>query len=235
MTKMYALALGTACAVAGLTANDASAANIITTTYSGYVDYGGTAALSPPSGTNFTAVFTANDGDPANLNYFTDDYGEVSGDVTAVLTVDGYAPIIFDLLQGNDSYTVRWENPAYVYGIQSQAYAGTADGGSLRLVLNLLNSSGDDFLGTPDVHADLDHAIGPNDWQGGALYQYGPGASGDSFSSYLVMHTTAVSSHSVELLTLGVPEPASWAMMLGGFGLVGGALRARRKSEVSFG
>jgi len=32
----------------------------------------------------------------------------------------------------------------------------------------------------------------------------------------------------------GVPEPASWAMMLGGFGLVGGAMRVRRKSAVSF-
>ncbi len=31
----------------------------------------------------------------------------------------------------------------------------------------------------------------------------------------------------------GVPEPASWAMMLGGFGLVGGIMRSRRKS-VSF-
>jgi hypothetical protein len=31
-----------------------------------------------------------------------------------------------------------------------------------------------------------------------------------------------------------VPEPASWALMLGGFGLVGGALR-RRKMQVSFG
>lgn len=31
----------------------------------------------------------------------------------------------------------------------------------------------------------------------------------------------------------GVPEPASWAMMLGGFGLVGGALR-RRRVAVSF-
>ena len=34
-------------------------------------------------------------------------------------------------------------------------------------------------------------------------------------------------------LSGGVPEPASWAMMLGGFGLVGGALRSRRKA-VSF-
>lgn len=32
-----------------------------------------------------------------------------------------------------------------------------------------------------------------------------------------------------------VPEPASWALMLVGFGLVGGALRGRRKTAVSFG
>lgn len=30
------------------------------------------------------------------------------------------------------------------------------------------------------------------------------------------------------------PEPASWAMMLGGFGLVGGAMRNRRKASVSY-
>lgn len=30
------------------------------------------------------------------------------------------------------------------------------------------------------------------------------------------------------------PEPASWAMMLGGFGLVGGAMRSRRKVAVRF-
>jgi len=29
------------------------------------------------------------------------------------------------------------------------------------------------------------------------------------------------------------PEPASWAMMVGGFGLVGGAMRARRKTSLS--
>ena len=31
-----------------------------------------------------------------------------------------------------------------------------------------------------------------------------------------------------------IPEPASWAMMVGGFGLVGSAMRARRKTVVSF-
>jgi hypothetical protein len=32
----------------------------------------------------------------------------------------------------------------------------------------------------------------------------------------------------------GVPEPASWAMFIGGFGAIGGAMRSRRKAGVSF-
>ncbi|WP_414713640.1 PEPxxWA-CTERM sorting domain-containing protein [Sphingomonas sp.] len=31
-----------------------------------------------------------------------------------------------------------------------------------------------------------------------------------------------------------VPEPASWAMMIGGFGVIGGAMRSRRKVSVRF-
>jgi hypothetical protein len=38
-----------------------------------------------------------------------------------------------------------------------------------------------------------------------------------------------------EALASDVPEPASWAMMLGGFGLIGGAMRSRRRTRVSFG
>jgi len=32
----------------------------------------------------------------------------------------------------------------------------------------------------------------------------------------------------------GVPEPASWALMLGGFGAIGGTLRSRRKAAIHF-
>jgi hypothetical protein len=32
----------------------------------------------------------------------------------------------------------------------------------------------------------------------------------------------------------GVPEPASWALLLGGIGLVGGVMRMRRKATVAF-
>ena len=34
----------------------------------------------------------------------------------------------------------------------------------------------------------------------------------------------------IEGVAPGIPEPASWAMMLGGFGAVGGAMRYRRKA-----
>jgi hypothetical protein len=43
---------------------------------------------------------------------------------------------------------------------------------------------------------------------------------------------TAVSGN-FRLTAAAVPEPASWAMMVGGFGVVGGALR-RRSTKVSF-
>ena len=35
--------------------------------------------------------------------------------------------------------------------------------------------------------------------------------------------------------TAAVPEPASWAMMVGGFGVVGGTMRRRRRTRISFG
>jgi hypothetical protein len=43
------------------------------------------------------------------------------------------------------------------------------------------------------------------------------------------------SSAAVLYHTGAVPEPISWAMMLGGFGMIGGVMRARRRTEVSFG
>jgi hypothetical protein len=35
--------------------------------------------------------------------------------------------------------------------------------------------------------------------------------------------------------TSDVPEPATWAMMIGGFGMIGAAMRRQRKASVSFG
>ena len=51
---------------------------------------------------------------------------------------------------------------------------------------------------------------------------YGP-TSSDSFT---LLGTAAVQP--------SVPEPASWMLMLGGFGMVGGALRARKRVSIRF-
>ena len=45
----------------------------------------------------------------------------------------------------------------------------------------------------------------------------------------------SVTSYSIAPVSdnAAIPEPASWAMMLGGFGLIGGAMRSRRKAAVA--
>jgi len=51
-----------------------------------------------------------------------------------------------------------------------------------------------------------------------------------------VAATSSYSRTTAEIYaTGGVPEPASWALMLGGFGLVGGAMRRRQRTAISFG
>jgi len=54
------------------------------------------------------------------------------------------------------------------------------------------------------------------------------GAQGEYFTS--VTFASSANSFEVDNLAVSgaVPEPASWAMMIGGFGLAGGALRRRR-------
>lgn len=46
----------------------------------------------------------------------------------------------------------------------------------------------------------------------------------DSFTSVMIDYASASPT----------PEPGSWAMMIGGFGLVGGAMRRRRKNNLHF-
>lgn len=58
--------------------------------------------------------------------------------------------------------------------------------------------------------------------QGGSLYQQGNG-----------FHTDQVAAFRLEGGAGAVPEPASWAMMIGGLGIVGGAMR-RRSAKVAF-
>ena len=66
-------------------------------------------------------------------------------------------------------------------------------------------------------------------FQGGGSFTDATGNPRDHHFAFDVLNVAAATGPGS-----GVPEPASWAMMVGGFGLVGGALRNRRKAGVSF-
>jgi hypothetical protein len=87
------------------------------------------------------------------------------------------------------------------------------------------------FYGTSDSSNNTDNF---GSWTGD--YVYGDGAFIDFLGNYNSISTGLqdTSRWSVAAVTTPAPEPASWAMMLGGFGMIGSALRARRKSMVSF-
>jgi hypothetical protein len=54
-----------------------------------------------------------------------------------------------------------------------------------------------------------------------------------AFTNQVILRAGA-SSAAVLYQTTAIPEPATWAMMLGGFGLLGTAMRRRTKATVSF-
>jgi hypothetical protein len=59
---------------------------------------------------------------------------------------------------------------------------------------------------------------------------------GQAIDGYLSFEPTDGGRVRIDVDGTAVPEPASWMMMLGGFGLVGGMMRARRgRRAVSFG
>ena len=63
----------------------------------------------------------------------------------------------------------------------------------------------------------------------------GNGAAGGDTDKIYFTAGVSDEAHGLFGRIAAVPEPASWMLMLGGFGAVGGALRSRRKTSVSFG
>ena len=68
---------------------------------------------------------------------------------------------------------------------------------------------------------------------------YDPPGSGNNDDLYPTQHPenyyAQISAHAVlsNVVTAGVPEPASWALMIGGFGMAGASLRRRRAVSVA--
>ena len=71
-----------------------------------------------------------------------------------------------------------------------------------------------------------------NNWFGGSGDQVTVGANFVGDSNFDPGEAFALNKTAATFAA--VPEPASWALMLGGLGLVGGAMRMRRKATTSF-
>ena len=96
------------------------------------------------------------------------------------------------------------------------------DGTAGFVMDNELSDFGVWGYGSPDYHA----------WDGdvvGALDNYGLLYLTDDQGNVGQFHL-----HNSHFTMIALPEPASWAMMVAGFGMAGAALRGRRKAAVGF-
>lgn len=80
----------------------------------------------------------------------------------------------------------------------------------------------------------LDGGCGRVTWGGPTTFSFGNGGKFSVTLSNATFGTPGQATIMAEyrLIKNSVPEPASWAMLILGFGVVGSALRARRKSRV---
>jgi hypothetical protein len=108
------------------------------------------------------------------------------------------------LFQNNDGYAFNdVSSTAFTWGSDWYLATITLSGGTVTG--RVYGSDGVTLLGSL-VASGLDHGVG-----GGVAVR--------SFNNF---------SYDTIGLTAGVPEPATWALMIGGFGLAGAALRRRR-------
>jgi len=67
------------------------------------------------------------------------------------------------------------------------------------------------------------------------FYKFNAGTDLDVFTLHLPSSSDAVLYMTGDRTPPPIPETASWALMLCGFGAIGGVMRARRKASVGFG
>jgi hypothetical protein len=120
------------------------------------------------------------------------------------------------------------QNPNSAGGCMSNGNLWTAtityDGSLLNVSLRD-PGMGTTFNALVDVPLDLATILGTNTAYVGFTGSSGAGWENEDIVNWRFSNTRVLP---------GVPEPASWAMMLGGFGLMGGTLRTRRRAMVSF-
>lgn len=114
----------------------------------------------------------------------------------------------------------------YIASAGSQTFQiGSDDGSGLYIDGNLLvNNDGEHGVAYASNSINLSqgwHAIRIIQWENGGGTALSATLNGSALTSSVLSTTAAV------------PEPATWAMMIGGFGLVGFALRSRRRNATA--
>jgi len=124
-----------------------------------------------------------------------------------------------------NGYTVRFVGSEFGEILSEENYGYSSQFSQANDIMHYLMATvsiyADGPFGSPTFTYDGD--LSGADTAGAFYDGNGGGASLQFTSTHLTIRPAAA------------PEPASWAMMLGGFGLVGGMMRRRRKGAVSFG
>ena len=138
-----------------------------------------------------------------------------TGDIFAPTAGDGSGTAEFNTIFGQPtSYFV--DRGTVTFGADQQ-YAAFASPTTISY------SNGDNFIGlraTDGTNVYYGFAYTTDDVLNSYGFETTPGAT--------ITATTAAGPAGA------VPEPASWALMLGGFGMVGGAMRSRKRAGVRF-
>lgn len=226
---MRSIVVATALAAVGLVAPQAASAALVTYYFSGQTQQFHANGLEAPP-TTFSGSFTFDSERPTSTytNEFTDtvDYVPISGSLTAYGSTGQVTPnsqpgsglqVLLRVTnsknpQFNDS--VYFEASYYVDVVSASAGLETASFTNTRYGPSSTLSS-----------AALPLSLDPLPFSAGSAYVVSrDGSKNQSFQYTQVSLTTVAPS---------VPEPATWAMLLIGFGMIGASSRYRRRSTVT--
>ncbi len=226
----------------------AASATVTTATYSGKIGYGfdTTGVFGTPGSLNevdYVMVYTVDDAAPGAVSSATATSSGITGSgafspVRLAITVNGVTRTIDGSLEGTAqrrdeihasgqpyyglSDYVRHVSNAYSYVVGGLYHSYQAE--------TYISSYAQDFAASPDYRAPLDY---PDTTGSDSIYNlvqfndYDFGTNTQIAYAYLNMRIGELHVRTAPSVG-GVPEPASWALLIAGFGLTGAVARRRR-------
>ncbi len=144
------------------------------------------------------------------------------------------------------SYVLGGSGKGYIgeYRGAFAAYSSNADGNNPIGLINGMSGQSGFAQGGSDTQIDLTLAGQSSSITAGTPFPYNPAAvefgaqlSGENPNKVLARFANgnaAIIASGIDQISAGVPEPATWAMLIAGFGIIGGAMRRRTKVSVTY-